>query len=174
MSFFFAAVHIARNITSESATSFPSSVITGTDFAFSSSRWEMVFPSKSFVMLTLWITSAKPKSAAFLSFASAASCEEITGFVLGIRTRSPYPPAAAAFEPVSMSSFCVSPGSLKCACISIKDGMSVRPRALKDETLGSLRSICTFVFEGKPAILFFSIRTAEFFISIFLSTRRAL
>ena len=170
---FLAAVFIAASITLLSVTSWPSSVISGTWVFFSWSRWLMVFPSKRDVMLTLWITWARPVSSAFWLLARASFCEETTGDVFGIRTRVPNPPAAAAWQPETMSSFCVWPGSRKWACMSMKLGSRVSSFASNAGMEGSASSFFSSVDDGMEWILPFFTRIAPF-LSVRASTMCAL
>ena len=89
----------------------------------------MLTPSKSLVMDTVWLASHKPMRAASASTARAISALEQTGLVLGIRFTKVYPPAAAAAEPVAISSLYSKPGVRQWQWVSIKDGSSVRPLA---------------------------------------------
>jgi hypothetical protein len=80
-------------------------------------------------METVWFASHRPTRAASASTAWAISALEQTGFVLGIRLTKVYPPAAAAAEPVEMSSLYSKPGVRQWQWVSMKAGRTVRPFA---------------------------------------------
>ena len=80
-------------------------------------------------METVWFASHSPTRAASASTAWAISAEEQTGLVLGIRFTKVYPPAAAAAEPVEISSLYSKPGVRQWQWVSMKAGSTVRPLA---------------------------------------------
>src|SRR5258708_3999500 len=63
------------------------------------------------------------------TLSASASAFVVVGLVFGISNTAVTPPSTAAGEPVSRSSFWVSPGSRKCTWVSMTPGRTCRPLA---------------------------------------------
>ncbi len=128
MSFSFAFI-MPFNITSLFITSFPSSDMIFTSPLFIGSKWLKSSPVKSLVIDKTWFTSTSPTSLALSLTRFAISTVLHTGLVFAIKFTITYPPFTAAFEPLSISSLYVYPGSLKCTCKSTNPGITTSPFA---------------------------------------------
>ena len=123
-----AAFFIASRYTRISITLLPSSE-NATAPAFNmASISTSSFPSMPFVIEESCFTCTYACSARF-KISCSTSTLSTTGFVFGIAQTVVTPPAAAAREPVMISSLYVSPGSRKCTCRSINPGITYLPFA---------------------------------------------
>src|SRR5664279_1200040 len=117
----------ASRMTSERETHLPSSENIRTPTApmpaMSASRW----PSSPMVTAPMGTTSTSPTSLPRRRSYSQISGVSATGTVFGIAHTAPYPPRAAASEPVSIVSAVPGPGSRRCVWGSTSAGRATSP-----------------------------------------------
>src|SRR5664280_393078 len=117
----------ASRMTSERETHLPSSENIRTPTApmpaMSASRW----PPSPMVTAPMGTTSTSPTSLPRRRSYSQISAVSATGTVLGIAHTAPYPPRAAASEPVSIVSAVPGPGSRRCVWGSTSAGSATSP-----------------------------------------------
>ncbi len=116
-------------ITSDFTTGLPSSEKPTQPACASSAISLSPSPSRFLVMLPTGRTFTNPTSLLFRRTYSATIPSSTTGSVLGMLHTAVNPPAAAAFDPVMISSLYSYPGSLKWTWISMNPGQTIFPSA---------------------------------------------
>ena len=97
-------------------------------FVGSPSRTNEQIMSVLSLVAPIWkavFVKARPSASSIFSF--RASGVMVAGLVFGMSNTVVTPPATAAFDSVTMSALCVSPGSRKCTCASIPPAMRCFP-----------------------------------------------
>ena len=124
----FGAACIASAINSVLITGLPSSLKAIAPASFKAAKLQSTSLCNPFVIAADTYTWASASFALFKIYCTVSTLSTV-GFVFGIASTLVTPPAAAALQPLIMSSFSVWPGSRKCTCISTKPGAAINPLA---------------------------------------------
>src|SRR5581483_4381270 len=134
------AYSIARRITREFITGWPSSEMAIAPASFIAPISASCSPALSFVMAPIGKTFTRALRRARSTMKLVTVALSFTGIVFGMQHTEVKPPAAAAREPVSIVSACSMPGSRRWTCMSMKPGATISPPASRiSAPAGSMR-----------------------------------